>query len=76
MHKMPLESSIWCHMLITLTPVNSFVTLQKWGDRVIPRTCGSSVSDFRPPKPVVHTWFNAGGQMASFARHAQVRRRG
>jgi len=64
------------HMLITLTPVSSFATLQKWGDRVIPRTCGSSVSDSRPPKPVVNTWFNAGGPMASCARHARVRRRG
>lgn len=30
-------------MFITLTPVNSFATLQKWGGRVIPRTCGSEV---------------------------------
>jgi hypothetical protein len=70
------SSHIWLHMLITLTPVNTFATLQKWGDRVIPKTCGSSVSDFRPPKPVANTGFNAGGQMASFARHARVRRRG
>jgi hypothetical protein len=30
-------------MFITLTPVSSFATLQKWGGRVIPRTCASDV---------------------------------
>ncbi len=41
MQKAGFDPGVLAEMLITLTPVDGFVPIGRWADRVIPKTCES-----------------------------------
>ena len=63
-------------MLITLTPVDGFVTLEPWADRIIPKTCESFAAVSPRRMPAGSIWWHAAGLMVFCAQSAQASSRG